>query len=53
VSDGPFVQASEYVGGFWVIEVDDPDTALDWATRASKAVQTRIEVRALQDQSRA
>lgn len=49
VSDGPFVEAPEYVGGFWVIEVGDLDTAVEWATKASKALQSRIEVRALQE----
>ena len=49
VVDGPFVEAPEYVGGFWVIEVDDEDTAIEWATRASKALGGRIEVRALQE----
>jgi hypothetical protein len=32
-----------------VIEVADEDAAVQWATRASKALQTRIEVRALQE----
>jgi hypothetical protein len=49
VTDGPFVEAPEYVGGFWVIEVDDEATAVDWAARASKALQSRVEVRALQE----
>lgn len=49
INDGPFVEAPEYVGGFWVIEAADLDAALEWATMASKALQSRIEVRALQD----
>ncbi|MPV36822.1 YciI family protein [Georgenia subflava] len=49
VLDEPFVEASAYVGGFWVIEAADEATALEWATRASLAVQSRIEVRALQE----
>lgn len=49
VKDGPFVEAPEYVGGFWVIDVADEATALQWATMAAKALQSRIEVRALQD----
>ena len=49
VSDAPFVEASEYVGGFWVIEAADEEAAIRWATQASKALQSRIEVRALQD----
>ena len=49
VLDEPFVVAPAYVGGFWVIEAPDEAAAIDWATQASRAVQTPIEVRALQD----
>ena len=49
VVDGPFVEAPEYVGGFWVIEAADEDAAVQWATRASRALGGRIEVRAFQD----
>ena len=49
VRDEPFVEAPEYVGGFWVIEVADEDAAVEWATKASKALGGRIEVRAFQD----
>ena len=49
VVDGPFVEAAEYVGGFWVIEAEDEDAAVRWATQASKALGGRIEVRAFQD----
>jgi hypothetical protein len=46
---GPFVQAPEYVGGFWIIDVPDEKAALGWAEQCSAAVQSRIEVRALQE----
>jgi hypothetical protein len=46
---GPFVEAPEYLGGFWVIDVADEKTAVDWAARASKALGGRIEVRAFQE----
>ncbi len=49
VVDGPFVEAPEYVGGFWVIEAADEDAAVRWATQASKALGGRIEVRAFQE----
>lgn len=49
VLDEPFVQAPAYVGGFWVIEAPDQDAAIEWASRASRAVRSPIEVRALQD----
>jgi len=45
---GPFVEAPEYLGGFWVIDVADETTAVEWAAKASKALGGRIEVRAFQ-----
>ncbi|CAN7467766.1 YciI family protein [Microbacterium maritypicum] len=47
---GPFVQATEYVGGFWIIDAPDQDKALAWAEQASAALGSRIEVRALQEE---
>lgn len=49
VASGPFVEAAEYLGGFWVIEATDEQTAVDWAAKASKALDSRVEVRALQE----
>ncbi|WP_129788115.1 YciI family protein [Promicromonospora panici] len=46
---GPFVEAPQYVGGFWIIDVADEEAALGWAERCSAALQSRIEVRALQE----
>ena len=46
--NAPFVEAPEYLGGFWVIDVADEETAVSWAARASKALGGRIEVRAFQ-----
>ena len=46
---GPFVEAAEYVGGFWIIDVADEEAALGWAEQCSTALQSRIEVRALQE----
>ncbi|WP_280275518.1 YciI family protein [Nocardia wallacei] len=45
----PFVEATEYVGGFWLIHADDESAALAWAEQASAALGSRIEVRALQE----
>lgn len=44
----PFVEAPAYVGGFWIVDVADEDAAVAWAERASAALGTRIEVRAVQ-----
>jgi hypothetical protein len=46
--NSPFVEAPEYLGGFWIIEVANEEAALDWAARASKALRGPIEVRAFQ-----
>lgn len=50
VTDGPYTESKEYLGGFWVIEAADLDAALDWATQASKACAGRVEVRPFQDE---
>lgn len=49
VTDGPFSEAKEQIGGFWVIKAPDLDAALRWATDASAACQNPVEVRPLQD----
>ena len=48
VRDEPFVVADSYVGGFWVIEVEDEPAALEVTKRAAKLLGGRLEVRALQ-----
>ena len=45
LSDGPYLEAKEYLGGFWVIEADDLDTALRLAAEGSKACRGKVEVR--------
>lgn len=50
VTDGPFVETKEYIGGFWVIEAPDLDAALKWAAEGSKACAGRVEVRPFQDE---
>lgn len=49
VNDGPYVEAAEYLGGFWLIEAENEDAAIKWATQGAQALGARIEVRALQD----
>jgi hypothetical protein len=44
-TDGPFVESKEQLGGFYIIEADDLDAALAWATKTSEAVSHAIEVR--------
>lgn len=49
-TDGPFAEAKEQIGGFWVIEASDLDEALDWAGQATIACQGPVEVRPFQDE---
>jgi hypothetical protein len=49
LADGPYTQAPEYLGGFWVVEAPTQEAAVDWAAKASKALGARIEVRAFQE----
>lgn len=48
MTDGPYAESKEQMGGFWVIEVPDLDVALEWAARASAACERPIEVRPIQ-----
>jgi hypothetical protein len=48
-SDGPFAEAKEHLGGFWVIKAEDLDDALRWAAKGSAACQGAVEVRPFQD----
>jgi hypothetical protein len=43
-TDGPFVEAREHLGGFYIIQAEDLDAALVWASKASAAVGKPIEV---------
>jgi hypothetical protein len=45
MTDGPFVETKEHIAGFYVIEAEDLDAALRWATRVTAAIGAPIEVR--------
>jgi hypothetical protein len=45
MTDGPFAETKEQLGGFWVIECDDLDQALSWAGKCAIACGCPIEVR--------
>lgn len=49
ITDGPYVEGKEHVGGFWIIDAPDLDAALGWADRAARATTLPIEVRPFQD----
>jgi hypothetical protein len=44
-TDGPFVEAREHLGGFYIIEALDLDAALSWASKVTAVVGAPIEVR--------
>jgi hypothetical protein len=46
VTDGPFMETKEHLLGFYLIDVPDLDTALDWATRMPAVNGGTVEVRA-------
>lgn len=48
-TDGPYAEAKEQLGGFWVIQADDLDAALAWARKATVACAGPVEVRPFQD----
>jgi len=45
MTDGPYAESKEQMGGFWVIEAPDFDAALDWAGKAAAACERPVEVR--------
>jgi hypothetical protein len=48
MTDGPFVEGKEHLGGFTVIRADDLDVALEWGQRLAEATTLPIEVRPFQ-----
>jgi hypothetical protein len=45
ISDGPYLETTEHVGGFWVLEAGDLDEALTWGRKAAVACRAPVEVR--------
>ena len=50
ITDGPFVEGKEHVGGFWVIRAPDLDAALEWGRKATRACTVPIEVRPFREE---
>ncbi len=53
VTDGPFAETKEHLGGFWIITAADLDEALDWAAKGSAACMGPVEVRPFQEDTEA
>ncbi|GGW34650.1 YciI family protein [Streptomyces xantholiticus] len=52
MTDGPYLEGKEHIGGFTVVEAPDLDAALEWGRKLAKAITLPIEVRPLQYGSR-
>ena len=48
ITDGPFAEGKEHIGGFVIIKAPDLDSALDWGRKAARAITLPIEVRPFQ-----
>jgi hypothetical protein len=51
VTDGPFVEAKEVVGGYWMIQVKSKNEAVEWAKRCPAGDNEIIEIRQVQEMS--
>ena len=49
VTDGPFIEAKEVVGGYWMIQVKSREEAIEWASRCPGSENEIIEVRQVQE----
>jgi hypothetical protein len=45
ITDGPYLETKEHVGGFWVLKTADLDEALAWGRKAAVACRAPVEVR--------
>lgn len=51
VTDGPFSEAKEVVGGYWLIQVKDKEEAVQWASRVPASDREMVEVRRVYEMS--
>ena len=49
VTDGPFSEAKEVVGGYWMIQVKSREEAIEWAKRCPASHNEVIEIRQVQE----
>ena len=45
VTDGPYLETKEHIGGFWVLECATPDEAIEWGRKAALACRVPVQVR--------
>jgi len=51
VTDGPFVEAKEVIGGYWMIQVKSKEEAIEWASRCPASDNEVLELRQVQEMS--
>jgi hypothetical protein len=51
VTDGPFIEAKEVLGGYWMIQVKSKAEAIEWASRCPASDNEVIEIRQVQEMS--
>ena len=51
VTDGPYSEAKEMVGGYWIIQAKDREEAVEWATRVPLSGRSFVEVRQIYELS--
>jgi hypothetical protein len=51
MTDGPFAEGKEHVGGFTIITAPDLDAALEWASKMARATTLPVEVRPVQNET--
>ena len=51
VTDGPFAEAKEVLGGYWMIQVKSKEEAVEWAKRCPAGPNEMIEIRQVQEMS--
>src|SRR5580692_7573406 len=49
VTDGPFIEAKEVVGGYWMVQVKSKEEAIEWASRCPASDNEVIEIRQVQE----
>lgn len=51
VTDGPFIEAKEVIGGYWMIQVKSKEEAIEWASRCPASDNEVIEIRQIHEMS--
>lgn len=45
VTDGPYLETKEHMGGFWVLDVESEEEAIEWGKKATRACRVPVEIR--------